>query len=64
MLDKVFIEFDVVLNKDTEEEVLENFNQIMIGNIYEIIFHKNVLEEKYKQINPNIKVEITSIREV
>ena len=59
------MEFEVIVNPNTEnEEVLENFNQIMIGNIYEINFHKNVLEEKYKQINPNIKIEITSIREV
>jgi hypothetical protein len=65
MLDKVFIEFDVVVNPETEEEVVLNgFNAILVGNIYEAEFHKNVLQSKYEELNPNIEVKITSIREV
>jgi hypothetical protein len=65
MLDKVFIEFKVILNPETEnEETFEGFNSILVGNIYEIQFHKNVLQSKYEELNPNIEVKITSIREV
>ena len=65
MLEKVFIEFKIILNPNTKnEEVLEGFNSILVGNIYEAEFHKNVLQSKYEELNPNIEVKITSIREV